>query len=278
VRALILTESFAITSRPDLQHHYDHIAIATRALLQSVWCAHASKIIEALTALNAASVPGPHKDQLLERSLKAHLIRLVSVGAKPMALSTLSSPPSSSIHVDAPALALVLLDQSTFVQDKRVGFSTLMEMETYEHRSSVQERIAAEWSATPEMLECYIGTISSLNTSDFASQIRRLMSQPYFNINQTHHSRTLARGLTIHRHRTVLTQEGRDLMVEVFTRIGKVNQASAYPILKCFDQVDAFEGEMKAKLIETMQAMQDSIDEVQEESLYNQLNIMLKKA
>ncbi|OQS07388.1 metalloprotease family M01 [Thraustotheca clavata] len=275
VRALILNEKNAITSRADLSHHYDHIATATTALLQSIWSAHASQIVEKLNELIAASVPGPHKDQLLERALKRHLLNLVVAGSKPLVLPTLQA---SDVVVDTPALALEMLDNSTFVTDKEIAFHKLLEMESYEGRAAVQERIAQEWSASPEMLESYIAAVSSLSCTDFASQVRTLMAQPYFNINQTHHSRTLARGLTQIREWTVLTAEGRDLMVEVFTRIGKVNQTSAYPILKCFDQVEAFNEETKQILYDTLQAMQDSIDSVHEESLYNQLNIMLKKA
>ncbi|KDO31446.1 hypothetical protein SPRG_04061 [Saprolegnia parasitica CBS 223.65] len=275
VRALILNEKNAITSRADLSHHYDHIATATTALLQSIWSTHASAIVAKLHELINASVPGPHKDQLLQRALKRHLLTLVVAGAKPLVLPTLLP---SEVVVDTPALALEMLNKATFVTDKEAAFHKLMEMESYEGRAAVQARIAAEWSATPEMLESYIASISSLSVSDFATQVRALMAQPYFNINQTHHSRTLARGLTQIRERTVLTQEGRDLMIEVFTRIGKVNQTSAYPILKCFDQIDSFSGETHATLVATLQAMQDSIDKVHEESLFNQLNIMLKKA
>ncbi|OQR98439.1 metalloprotease family M01 [Achlya hypogyna] len=275
VRALILTEKNAITSRADLSHHYDHIATATTALLQSVWSSYAEQIVAALQSLNDASVPGPHKDQLLQRALKRHLLSLVVAGSKRVVLPTIVG---SEVVVDAPALALSMLDKSTFVTDKESAFHKLMEMESFAGRAEVQARIAAEWSATPEMLESYIAAISSLSVSDFATQVRTLMAQPYFNINQTHHSRTLARGLTQIRELTVLTQEGRDLMVEVFTRIGKVNQTSAYPILKCFDQIDSFSGETHATLVATLTAMQNSIDKVHEESLYNQLNIMLKKA
>ncbi|KAF0690930.1 Aste57867_17736 [Aphanomyces stellatus] len=275
VRALILSEKNALTSREDLSHHYDHIATATKALLQSVWAAHADKIHAKLNALIAASVPGPHKDQLLQRALKLHLLAIVSAGAKELALPTLAA---SSVKVDVPAVALGILNTSTFVADKEFSFRVILGSENYADRAAVQARIRDEWSKTPEMLESYIAAVGTLSTKDFASQIRTLMALPYFNINQTHHTRTLARGLSQTRHVSVLTEEGRKLMVEVFTKIGTVNQMSAYPLLKCFDQMHSFTGATKEALIATVQAMQDSIDQVKEESLYNQLNIMLRKA
>jgi len=66
-------------------------------------------------------------------------------------------------------------------------------------------------------------------------------------------------------------------MVEVFVKIGKVNQMSAYPVLQSFDHLDRFDEETKAKMVARLQKMQDSIDKKKEESLYNQLNIILKK-
>ncbi|RHY20933.1 hypothetical protein DYB25_000731 [Aphanomyces astaci] len=275
VRALILSEKNALTTREDLSHHYDHITTATVALLQSVWAAHGEKIDAKLKALIKASVPGPHKDQLLERKLKQHLLAIVGVSTAPLALPTVAA---SSVTIDVAAVALSILNTSTFVSDKELAFRTILSTEAYADRAAVQTRIRDEWSKTPEMLEAYIATIGSLSTSDFTTQIRTLMALPYFNINQTHHTRTLARGLSQIRHKSVLTEEGRALMLELFTKIGTVNQMSAYPLLKCFDQVDAFTGATKDALVKTLQAMQDSIDKVKEESLYNQLNIMLKKA
>ncbi|CAK4630663.1 unnamed protein product [Aphanomyces euteiches] len=275
VRALILSEKDALTTREDLSHHYDHIHTATTALLQAVWAAHATKIDAKLKELIQSSVPGPHKDQLLQRKIKQHLLSLVSVSNAPLALPTLSA---SEVKVDVPAVALSILDNSTFVSDQEISFRVILSSEKYADRAAVQARILAEWSKTPEMLQSYIGTISSLSTSDFASQIRTMMALPCFNFNQTHHTRTLARGLSQIRHKSVLTEEGRNLLIEVFTKIGTVNQMSAYPLLKCFDQLDAFTGATKEVLVKTVQTMQDSIDKVKEESLYNQLNIMLHKA
>ncbi|ETM02814.1 hypothetical protein L917_00820 [Phytophthora nicotianae] len=66
-------------------------------------------------------------------------------------------------------------------------------------------------------------------------------------------------------------------MVQAFVKIGKVNQMSAYPLLQCFDHLDRFDVATKAKLFATLQRMQDSIDKKKEESLYNQLSIILEK-
>lgn len=273
-RALTLAEKNTIPSRDDLSHHYVAIKDATTALLQAVWAKYSDKIEALYNKLCNSSEPGPHKDQFQERALKRHLLQLIVEGGKASALDTV---PSVKPAVAPAKLALNLLENSTFVSDKAVGFRVVLEDETFEERSKVQEKVFSEWRQTPDMLTKYIGIVGSLESKDVGQQIKNLIANPAFKVAQSNHSRTLARCLSQIRHFSLATDEGLAVMLECFIRIGKVNQMSAYPILQSFDHLERFDEATKSKMYATLQKMQDAIDKKKEESLYNQLNIILKK-
>ncbi|DBA03875.1 TPA: hypothetical protein N0F65_004565 [Lagenidium giganteum] len=274
-RALTLAEKNTIPSRDDLSHHYVEVKDATTALLQAVWAKYSSKIEALYTKLCAKSRAGPHYEQFQERALKRHLLQLIVEGAKAVVLPSIAVVKPT---VAPSNLALDLLNNSTFASDKAAGFRLVLEDDACETRDQVQEQIFEEWQKSPDMLTKYIGIISSLDSSNVGQQIRKLMAHPSFNLAQSGHGRTLSRCLSQIRHFSLATEEGLELMLECFTKIGKVNQMSAYPILQSFDHLDRFEEATKAKMLAVLQRMQDSIDAKKEESLYNQLNIILKKA
>ncbi|KAF1336727.1 Membrane alanine aminopeptidase, partial [Globisporangium splendens] len=273
-RALTLVELNRIQSRDDLSHHYLAVKDATTALLQAVWVKYSSQIEAAYNKLAESSRPGPHHEQFQERSLKRHLLQLIVAGAKAPVLSTIPRV----VPTVAPAkLALDLLKKSTFASDQATGFRYVLEDETFEDRTKVQEEIFEQWRQHPDTMTKYIGIVSSLDSPEVGKQILKLVAHPSFNPAQSSHGRTLTRCLSQIRHFSLSTDEGLDVMAEVFTKVGKVNQMAAYPILQSFDHLDRFDEAQKTKLLNLLQKMQDSIDKKKEESLYNQLNIILKK-
>ncbi|KAH7476333.1 uncharacterized protein KRP23_7019 [Phytophthora ramorum] len=127
------------------------------------------------------------------------------------------------------------------------------------------------------MLTKYISIVRSLDSSDVGKQILTLLANPSFNPTQSSHGRTLSRCLSKIHYFSLASDEGLDVMVETFVKIGKVNQMPACPLLQFFDHMDRFNDATKAKMFVTLERMQDSIDKKKEESLSNQLNIILEK-
>jgi aminopeptidase N len=273
-RALTLVEVKTIPSRDDLSHHYTAVKEATTALLQAVWAKYSAKIEAAYNKLCAAAHPGPHVEQFQERALKRHLLLLIVAGGKSPVLST---TPKVAPTVAPSQLAVDLLKKSTFVTDQAIGFRLVLQDESFAEREKVQQEIFEEWRKTPDMLTKYISIVSSLDSKDVGTQIRNLLANPSFNPSQSSHGRAVTRALSQIRDFSLATDEGLDVMVEAFVKIGKVNQMSAYPVLQCFDHLDRFDDATKAKMFATLQRMQDSIDKKKEESLYNQLSIILEK-
>ncbi|KAJ0395141.1 hypothetical protein P43SY_002425 [Pythium insidiosum] len=273
-RALTLREARTIPSRDDLAHHYKEIKDATLALLQAVWAKY-SKEIEALyNKMRAEARPGPHYEQFQERALKAHLLSLIVAGAKKPVLSSI---PHVAPTVAPAKLAVEVLHTTTFASEKALAFRLILEDETFEDRAKIQKEIFEEWRQHPDTLTKYIGIVSSLDSSDVGKQILDLIAHSDFNPALSNHGRTLTRCLSQIRHFSLATEEGLEVMAQVFVKIGKVNQMSAYPILQSFDHLDRFSDEVKSKMSAALQRMQDALDKKKEESLYNNLNIILKK-
>ncbi|GMF17731.1 unnamed protein product [Phytophthora lilii] len=234
-----------------------------------------SKEIEAAySKLCQEARSGPHTHQFQQRALKRHLLLLIEAGGKPPVLTT---TPSIAPTVVPSTLALDLLRNSTYASEKVTGLRMVLEDENFPDRARVQEEVFEEWRKTPDMLTKYISVVSSLDSKDVGKQILKLLANPSFNPAQSSYGRAVTRALSQIRDFSLATDEGLDVMVEAFVKIGKVNQMSAYPLLQCFDHLDRFDDVTKAKLFATLQRMQDSIDKKKEESLYNQLNIILEK-
>ncbi|KAE9028956.1 hypothetical protein PR002_g10270 [Phytophthora rubi] len=273
-RALTLGEAKTIPNYDELSHHYVAINSATTALLQAVWAKYSKQIESAYTKLCQESRSGPHSEQFQQRALKRHLLLLIEAGGKP---PVLSSTPQVAPTAAPAVLALDLLRNSTFASEKATGFRMVLEDEHFSDRAKVHEEVLKEWSKTPDMLTKYIGIVSSLDSKDVGKQILNLLANPSFNPAQSSHGRAVTRSLSQIRDFSLATDEGLDVMVEAFAKIGKVNQMSAYPLLQCFDHLDRFDEATKDKMFATLQRMQDSIDKKKEESLYNQLSIILEK-
>ncbi|KAF4144513.1 hypothetical protein GN958_ATG06292 [Phytophthora infestans] len=273
-RALTLGEAKTIPNHDELSHHYCDIKNATTALLQAVWAKYSKQIEAAYSKLCQEARSGPHPEQFQQRALKRHLLQLIEVGARPRVLSTTQSIAPTT----APStLALDLLRNSTFASEKATGFRMVLEDEAFADRANVQKEIFKEWSKTPDMLTKYIGIVSSLDSRDVGKQIRILLDDPSFNPAQSGHGRAVTRSLSQIRDFSLATDEGLDVMAQAFVKIGKVNQMSAYPLLQCFDHLDRVDDATKTKMFATLQRMQDSIDKKEEESLYNQLSLILEK-
>ncbi|KAL4159615.1 hypothetical protein PRNP1_000192 [Phytophthora ramorum] len=79
------------------------------------------------------------------------------------------------------------------------------------------------------MLTKYIGIVSSLDSSDVGKQILKLLPNPSFNPTQSSHGRAVIRSLLQIRYFSLASDEGLDVMVEAFVKIGKVSQMPACP-------------------------------------------------
>jgi aminopeptidase N len=273
-RALTLVELNRIQSRDDLAHHYVAVKDATTALLQAVWSKHATAIEAAYAKLVAESRAGPHSEQYQQRSLKRHLLGLIVAGGKAPVLSSIAKVAPT---VAPGKLAYDLLKQSTFASDKMAAARYVLSDEAFENRAKVQEELFQEWRKHPDTLSDYIRIVCGLDSSDVGKQILHLIENPDFNPAQSSHGRAVSGMLSQSRFFSLATDEGLDVMAQVFVKIGKVNQMAVYSILHSFDHLERFEGEEKARLVNALEKMQSSIDAKKEESLYNQLNIILKK-
>jgi len=225
------------------------------------------KLVDAFNKLESEESAGEYLDQIHERTLKKHLVTVLYEGIT-------SSSPADNFDL---IKALKKMLKNHFIDDQITAFVRLLEMPNNPEKDSIREDIYNQWSEVPDLFSKYIICIASLDTDDFDEQIRKVMSSPKYNIVLAEHSRAISRSLSLHRERTVYTSKGLNLLKEVFLKIGKVNQMCAQPILNCFDEIEKYDEDKKKQAYAALEEMQAGLDPVKEQSLYNRLNIILKK-
>lgn len=273
-RALILKEAEDISMFPDLAHYYQAISDARDALLQAVYDTHAARIVELYQKLQSVNRPGPHKDQLHERALKHHLFAIIAAGN--VKKTVLSTRTPSAVKVDVSELASALIE-SSFMSDKLFGFAQFLQgPASIEEKNRVKAVVRDRFKSHPDSIEAYIMIVGGLDSDVAPTYIRELVNDSsVFNLNLSGHQRGLARGWSMLRKRSLLTAEGRDLLLELFLKIGKTNQYSAQSFIHAFSDFAKFTGDTKAALATTLEKMKAGLDAKQHQSLYNQINATL---
>lgn len=268
-KALLLMVEESVPSRPDLSHLYQEIADAKDGLLSAAYQAHGDTIVHMYDALAAASKDGPQKEGLVFRPLKSLLLGILCYGG--------------FNKLEAAKRALSLLQNSTFMSDRSSAFVKLLNLSAEDESlvgalnlNEVFQSIKMEWTAHPIGCEAYISAICQTDCCKSPVYIRELVNEPFFQIQLAGHARSVARGWSKNRKRSLMTDDGLALTIELFFKIGKINQMSAYAFLSAFGDFKKFEGDKKARLVAAMKTMRDGLDEKLQESLHKQLGVMLK--
>ena len=143
-------------------------------------------------------------------------------------------------------------------------------------KATVLAEVRNKFSAHPDSIETYVGVIAGLDSDDAPRLIRQLMGDAaMFDPAQAGHARTAVRMWAGQRKRSLLTDAGLDLTVEMFLAIGRVNQYSAQSFIAALNDLPKFDAETKKKIIAAVRRMHAGLDPVKEESLYNQLTATL---
>ena len=164
------------------------------------------------------------------------------------------------------------LMNSDFMSDRAFAFMNLLELGGAE---GAQAKIDAKavWCKHSIGTEQYISTIAAADTADTSANIRELLEEPFFNMALAGHARTCSRAWCSNRKRALLTKDGLELTKELFVKVGKVNQMSAYGFIGTFGQVKAFDESVKTVLVQALKDMRESVKD--EESLFNQLGRLI---
>ena len=271
-KLLVLEES--CPSRPDLQHYYQEIADCTTILSAAIYRAHGPLLIKLFDQLTLLSVPNrPQKEGLVLRSLKNLILKFLCKSS--------SSKNGHDVN-DCVQRALNQLNTSTYMSEKSSAFVRLLELASID--DSVAENLQGtfndvknEWTAHPIGCEAYISAVCQADCKASPSYIKQLTEERFFQWQLAGHARTVARGWSGNRKRSLLTEDGLELTIELFFAVGKVNQMSAYSFLSAFGDVQKFNTEIQGTLVTALKKMQDGIDEKKQESLYKQLNMILSK-
>lgn len=98
------------------------------------------------------------------------------------------------------------------------------------------------------------------------------------------HARAVARGWASARKRSLLTDAGLELTKQLILRIGRVNQMSAGALLAAFGDIDLFPDTpdagvlSKQRLVAALTDVRAQLDPIKQQSLYNNISILLHLA
>ena len=264
-RALFLNVHESIPSRDDLGHHYVFIAEARKIILAAVHEAHGDVILtmyQQLLQSGQEKQNAPQIDGLMERPLFYVLFSILKAG-----------------QVERLATDLQLLLKSSAMSDRFFALRALLELESIPvtDKEAIHNAVKKEWVAHPIGCEMYIQCIANIDCPDTTKYIRGLVNESFFNINLAGHARTVARGWSANRKQCLMTDDGLFLTEELFLNIGKVNQMSAYSFLSAFGDLRKFDEAVQNKLVSSLESMKNKLDPEKQQSLSNQLTILLKK-
>jgi len=281
-RATLLTIEESIPNYPDLAHHYHEVAHAKVILQQALFDAAGERIWTLFQELyQTEQKERPLAEGIADRMLMSVCFSLLQAGLDRPTPPGFVRPERASQWEEVqlmdylkPLLHSYAMTNRAFALQKLLQ---LYQVEESERQTLLQETQAA-WTQHPIGSEEFISTLASSRSHQAPQYIRQLMDtsvSPFFNIALAGHARAVAYGWSSDRKRAVLTEEGRAMTKELFLRIGKVNQMSAYPFFNAFSDWRKFDDTTQAALQATMQDMLAGLDPTQQESLYNQLTILL---
>jgi len=266
-RALICMEPESVDSRPDLAHQYWFISQAKTTMLAAVFDEYKEKILKLFDTLEAANKPSPLKQQLHDRALKGHCLRLMAAAAK-------AGTDKKKATEDASKRAKALID-SAFMSDRIRGVVNYLELQEPKARDAKIEELKKSWGTQMDSAEELIGCISSIDSDDSPTIIARLIEDKIFDINLAGHARRVVRNWAANRKRCVLTDTGLEFTAKLLVTVAKVNQMSAYALLDSFGDLNKFDEKQKQKMIATLKSMLAKLDPAKETSICNQINRLI---
>eukprot|EP00468_Gymnochlora_sp_CCMP2014_P007526 CAMPEP_0167761716 /NCGR_PEP_ID=MMETSP0110_2-20121227/12336_1 /TAXON_ID=629695 /ORGANISM="Gymnochlora sp., Strain CCMP2014" /LENGTH=1000 /DNA_ID=CAMNT_0007648449 /DNA_START=1 /DNA_END=3003 /DNA_ORIENTATION=+ len=263
-RALITMEPESVDSLPSLRHQYWYISEAKSTMLAAVFLKHQKEILAKFDTLEKENKAGPHKDQLHERALKGHYLRLAAAATK------FEAKLKSEVIPRAERLAT-----SAFMTDRIRGVLYYLTLCEEKERDKKLEQLKKSWGSHMDSCEELVGIISSIDSDDSPKIIEALLSDDIFDINLAGHARRVVRNWAHNRKRSVLTDAGLKLTEILLVTVGKVNQMSAYALLDAFGDVAKFDETQKKKMLDTLKSAQSKLDPSKYTSLYNQIGRLL---
>ena len=271
-----------ISNYPELQHYYKQIATAKTMIQQAVFDYHGDAILNVFKDLfEKTKEYNNQRDGISDRMMLMCCFSFIQSGLDKPSVSENRPDLSKYDNVDL-LNYLKELQSSPAMSLKQFSLSKILQLNKIEEneRDSILKQARDTWTKHPIGCEMYISCIAYSQGQNLEKYIRQLVDKeqsPFFNIALAGHARAISRGWSSDRKVAVLDSEGLKLTTELFLTIGKVNQMSAYSFFGAFSDLNKFEGETKSSLINALNTMRDGLDPKEQESLYNQLTILLKE-
>lgn len=239
---------------------FREIYYAKTALLQAVFDAHADTVVSMFQKYQSQNKPGPHKDGLHERALKQHCYSVIAAGVDAKSVLATRSASNVKVDTAAMAKSLIdspfmsdqlfgfaqYLQGSASKEDKlRVRQEVCAKFATHPDsiesyilvlggldsddapaiiKELISDKVTRERGERRSRLECaMLGRsmrVCSLVLMKYLFFEFLCVCVQMFNVNLAGHARTLARAWSMQRKRSLLTDDGLEVTIDLFTRIG----------------------------------------------------------
>lgn len=279
-RALILDDVRDIEGAPELAGCHDLLSKASRALLQAVWAAYADGVVKLAWDLHGADDKSQQHKTLPHRDLKRVCMQLMesSTGALDLALDLphgCTAPSAAETAERVQSFARELALTAHYASDAVLGFRTFMRSNAAD-RLAVRASVRELWGTTAEGFEQYLSVITSLDSPDAVQIVRdTLNNDPLVNLKLAGHARYFARGWVSVPHRSIQTDDGLELLVEIFVRVALINAFSALPMLDAFGDLAKLEAAPQARLVAALRLMQAPLCADKHVSLWRRIDDLL---
>lgn len=276
-RTKLLTISESVSNYPELSHHYHEISKAKRIIQQNIFDKFGEKIFTKFNELFEKKYSNLG-DGIADRMFMSWCFSILQSGIdKPSIGKRFENNNCSELNINLLHYLEELLFNSDSQTNRTYALTHILQLYNIsdEKIQEILDNVQSKWTSNPIGCEQYISAISCSSSHRTEKYIRELLDAPFFNMSLAGHARTVARGWTSDRKTAVLTEEGLKFTIELFLKVGHVNQMSAYGFFDAFSDLHKFDENTKQKLTEALHKMQDGLDAKKHESLFNQLNILL---
>ncbi|MDA0991390.1 MAG: M1 family metallopeptidase, partial [Verrucomicrobia bacterium] len=215
---------------------------ARETLLKAVADRHLESLLSAYESVDTYAPARTPKDGILERSLKAVLLRVITAANTPATQQLAESHFRTAWNITDRSSALFCINYSDHPQ-----------------RHAIMQEARAEWINHLNGYMTYLMAIGSSGHDDVFERLREEAATPEFDIQHPSHSRALFMPMTGN-NKMLWTDAGLQWLTEMIISLAPASENTTIRLLACLQQVNDLAPDLKPKVVAALQAMDAAID------------------
>lgn len=183
-------------------------------------------------------------------------------------------------ELDSDEMIEIILDQfknSTNYSDKYAAFSLYLETSAKDKLQFVREY---ENIASKNLVEyeVFLARVANTDSDEALKIIWEVEASPNFRLEQSNDQRALFMRFAFNRRLSLQTQDGREYLKNIITRLANVNEYNTVQMLSTFSNINDFPQAYHQPLILMLVQILDSLDKDKNTAVYNTILRLIKGA